>query len=122
MSEKFGLQIDPYAKVGQLSVGEQQRIEIAKVLYRNVKILILDEPTSMLTPQESRELFKFIRSLVDQGISVIFVTHKMNEVLAVSDNISVLCKGRNVCTVKTSETDEASLIKSLFGEEHVMKC
>ena len=116
LPEKFGLQIDLHAKVADLSVGEQQRVEIAKVLYRNARILILDEPTSMLTPQETQDLFKFVRLMVQSGLSVIFVTHKLDEVFAASDRISVMSKGRNVCTIQTCDAEENYLVKKIFGE------
>ena len=90
ISRRFGLDVDPYEKVENLPVGVQQRVEIIKVLYREADILILDEPTAVLTPQETEDLFAVIRSLVDQGKAVIFITHKLNEVLAIADRISVL--------------------------------
>ena len=98
LSHKFGLDLDPRAVVGELPVGLRQRVEILKALYRNAEILILDEPTSVLTPQETRELFATMRSLADSGRSIIFITHKLREVLAVSDRISVMRLGRIIAT------------------------
>ncbi|MBA3518223.1 MAG: ABC transporter ATP-binding protein [Rhizobiales bacterium] len=96
ISRRFGLDLDPRAIVGTLPVGLRQRVEILKALYRDAQILILDEPTAVLTPQETRELFKTMRSLADNGHSIIFITHKLREVLAVSDRISVMRQGRMV--------------------------
>ncbi len=96
LSEAFGLKVAPLARVGDLSVGERQRVEILKVLYRDAKILILDEPTAVLTPQESAALFETLRKLVARGLSIIFISHKLNEVLAVSDRVVVLRSGKVV--------------------------
>jgi general nucleoside transport system ATP-binding protein len=115
LSEKYGLKIDPKAIVGDLAVGEQQRIEIIKALYRDVDILILDEPTSMLTPQEEKALFSTLQSMVRQGLSIIFITHKLHEVMEVSNRVTVLRGGKVVGTVNTSETNETELARMMVG-------
>jgi len=99
LSEKYGLKIDPKATVGDLAVGEQQRVEIIKALYREADILILDEPTSMLTPQEEKALFSTLQSMVSQGLSIIFITHKLHEVMEASNRVTVLRGGKVVGTV-----------------------
>jgi len=109
ISSRFGLEADPDALVDDLPVGVQQRVEIIKILYREADILILDEPTSVLTPQEAGELFKVVRSLIAQGKSVIFITHKLKEVLAIADRITVLRDGRVVGSTTPEETTEAAL-------------
>ncbi|MGC8856887.1 MAG: ATP-binding cassette domain-containing protein, partial [Anaerolineae bacterium] len=94
VAERFGLKVDPHAKIWQLSVGEQQRVEILKMLYRGAEVLILDEPTAVLAPQEIEGLFKTLRSMVAQGKSVIFISHKLQEVTAIADRITVLRRGK----------------------------
>ncbi|MEY4081685.1 MAG: hypothetical protein RL430_2115, partial [Actinomycetota bacterium] len=98
LSNRYGLAVDPRAKVWQLSVGEQQRVEILKVLYRGAKVLILDEPTAVLTPQEADVLFSTLRAMVAEGRTVIFISHKLDEVMAVSDRVTVLRGGKTVGT------------------------
>lgn len=115
LSEKYGLKIDPKAKVGDLAVGEQQRVEIIKTLYRDIDILILDEPTSMLTPQEEKALFSTLQSMVRQGLSIIFITHKLHEVMEASNRVTVLRGGKVVGTVNTSETNETELARMMVG-------
>ena len=100
LSERYGLEVDPAAIVEDLPVGAQQRVEIIKALYRNADILILDEPTAVLTPQEANELFRIMRELTARGVSIIFITHKLKEVLAVADHIGVLRQGRLVGIAK----------------------
>jgi len=117
LSEKYGLKIDPYAYIWQLSVGEQQRVEILKVLYRGAELLILDEPTAVLTPQEVGELFAVLREMVHLGHSIIFITHKLKEVMAISDRVTVLRAGRVVRTLRTSETNEQELALLMVGRE-----
>jgi len=95
LSDRYALAVDPNARVWQLSVGEQQRVEILKVLYRGAKVLILDEPTAVLTPVEARSLFATLRAMADEGRSVIFISHKLGEVMAVSDRVTVLRGGRH---------------------------
>jgi len=120
ISTQFGLNIDPEALVEDLPVGVQQRVEIIKVLYRQADILIFDEPTAVLTPQEVEELFKIIRSLVDQGKSLIFITHKLNEVLEIADRIAVLRQGRIVGSAVPAEATEASLASMMVGREVIL--
>ena len=104
LSERYGLAVDPRARVWQLSLGEQQRVEILKALYRDAKVLILDEPTAVLTPQEAEVLFVTLRAMAAQGRTVIFISHKLNEVTAVSDRVTVLRGGKSIATVATSES------------------
>src|ERR671935_2670083 len=99
LSRTFNFRIDPEARVERISVGQQQRVEILKALYRSADILILDEPTAVLTPQEAQELFEILRTLVREGMSVIFITHKLNEVLEIADRITVLRRGKKVETI-----------------------
>lgn len=117
LSKSYGLQVSPESKVGQLSVGEKQRVEILKALYRGTAILILDEPSSVLTPQETEELFSFLRSMAKEGRSVVFITHKLSEVMNVSDRVTVLRKGKVVGTVRTKETSTAQLATMMVGRE-----
>ncbi len=115
ISQKYGLQVDPETYVKYLPVGIQQRVEIIKVLYRQANILILDEPTAVLTPQEVDELFGIIKSLVSQGVSVIFITHKLKEVLAIADRITVIRRGRTVGTASPAEATSKSLAELMVG-------
>jgi simple sugar transport system ATP-binding protein len=117
ISEQYNLKINPYAKIWQLSVGEQQRVEIIKMLYRGANILILDEPTAVLTPQESDSLFLIINKIRSDGKSVIFISHKLEEVLKVSDRITVLKKGRVVGTVSKEHATEKELTLMMVGRE-----
>jgi simple sugar transport system ATP-binding protein len=121
ISEEYGLPIDPQAKVWQLTVGQQQRVEIIKALYRDTSILIMDEPTSVLTPQEVDQLFATLRTLVDDGLTIIFITHKLDEVMEISDQVTVLRQGKVVATFPTSQTDKPSLAKSMVGREVVFR-
>lgn len=113
----YGLEVDPHAYVKDLSVGIQQRVEIIKVLYRNADILIFDEPTAVLTPQEADELIKVLRSLTAQGKSIIFITHKLKEVMAIADRITVLRLGRSVGTVDPKATNPQHLASLMVGRE-----
>jgi general nucleoside transport system ATP-binding protein len=115
--DEVGLRVDPAAEIWQLSVGEQQRVEITRTLARGARILILDEPTAVLTEQEARELFEVMRSLVSGGRTVVFISHKLNEVLEVSDRISVLRAGRKVVTRATSGATPRELARLMTGEE-----
>ncbi len=115
MSNKFGLEIEPDKKVYNMSVSEKQTIEIMKVLYRGAKILILDEPTSVLTPQETEKLFVILRRMKEQGNAIIIITHKLHEVLAISDRVAILRKGKVVDTVNTRETNEKQLTELMVG-------
>lgn len=117
ISEQYGLLVDPHAYVKDLPVGIQQRVEIIKLLYRRADILILDEPTAVLTPQEADELFKVIRSLVAQGKSIIFITHQLKEVLAVADRITVLRLGKVVGTADPKTATESQLASMMVGRE-----
>ncbi|MFZ5819119.1 MAG: ABC transporter ATP-binding protein [Chloroflexota bacterium] len=121
LSRQYGLDVDPDALVGQLPVGVQQRVEIVKTLYRDAQILILDEPTAVLTPQEADELFVIMRGLTERGVSIIFITHKLKEVLAVSDRITVMRAGRVVGTVTPQEMNEAKLASMMVGREVILK-
>ena len=113
--EKFGFKIDLQEKVENLSVGMRQRVEILKTLYRGADIVILDEPTAVLTPQEVDELFKILRQLKKDGKTIVFITHKLNETMALSDRITVLRKGKVVCRCNTSETNEKELAAKMVG-------
>jgi len=120
ISHQYGLDVDPTAYIKDLSVGAQQRVEIVKALYRQADILILDEPTAVLTPQESDELFEIMRGLVKQGKSIIFITHKLKEVLAVADRIAVLRDGRLVGETIPAQATEASLAAMMVGREVIL--
>jgi simple sugar transport system ATP-binding protein len=120
LSEQYGLAVDPTADVEDLPVGIQQRVEIIKALYRQADILILDEPTAVLTPQESNELFRIMHDLTDQGVSIIFITHKLKEVLAVADRVAVLRNGRMVGTTYPKEATEASLAELMVGRNVIL--
>ncbi len=117
VGKRYGLKIEPAARVSELSVGEQQRVEIVKALYRGVSLLILDEPTAVLTPQETTDLFHTLRSLTADGLAVIFITHKLNEVMAVSDRVTVLRDGKVVGQRLTSETSIHDLAELMVGRE-----
>ena len=117
ISQRFGLHVDPDAFVENLSVGAQQRVEIVKALYRDADILILDEPTAVLTPQETREMFAVMKSLVEIGKSLIFITHKLKEVLSVADRITVLRRGRVVGTSTPGEASEQKLASMMVGRD-----
>ena len=114
-ARRFGLPVDPSARVARLSVGERQRVEILKALYRDARVLILDEPTAVLTPQESEALFATLRGMVAEGLSVIFISHKLDEVLRVSDRIAVLRAGRLVATMPAAGTSKAALAEVMVG-------
>ncbi len=117
ISEQYGLEVDPDALVKDLSVGIQQRVEIIKVLYRSADMLILDEPTAVLTPQEVEGLFKILQTLIEKGKSIIFITHKLKEVMAVSDRITVLRAGRTVGTVEPNAVDPEKLASMMVGRQ-----
>jgi len=121
LSERFALAVDPAALVGEITVGQEQRVEILKALYRGADILILDEPTAVLTPQEARELFAIIRSLQADGKSIIFISHKLNEVLEIADRITVLRRGKKIETVPSSGATEASLARAMVGREVLLQ-
>lgn len=115
LSDRYGLAVDPSARIWQLSVGEQQRVEIIKVLYRGAKVLILDEPTAVLTPIEADALFKTLRAMVAEGRTVIFISHKLDEVMKVSDRVTVLRGGKTVGTVDTASTNTRELASMMVG-------
>jgi simple sugar transport system ATP-binding protein len=117
LGERYRIAVDPRARIWQLSLGEQQRVEILKALYREASILILDEPTAVLTPQESESLFETLRVMAEEGRTIVFISHKLNEVKAVSDRVTVLRGGRNVATVATSEATPRSLAALMVGHE-----
>lgn len=121
LSREFGLKMDPNTLVSQLSVGEEQRVEILKVLYHGVDLLILDEPTAVLTPQETTHLLKFLRQLANRGLTIIFITHKLEEVMQVSDRVTVLRDGKEVATVNTAETNPRELARLMVGREVLME-
>jgi len=120
LSLQYGLEVNPEAIVGNLPVGFQQRVEIVKALYRKAKILILDEPTAVLTPQEAEDLFVIMRELTNKGVSIIFITHKLKEVLAVADRITVMRAGRVVGTTVPKETNEPKLASMMVGREVIL--
>jgi ABC-type uncharacterized transport system ATPase subunit len=117
LSRRYGLAVDPRARIWQLSVGEQQRVEILKALYQDARILILDEPTAVLTPQEADALFETIRAMAADGRTVIFISHKLHEVKAVADRVTVLRRGRSVATVAAAEATRRSLAALMVGRE-----
>ena len=117
LSERYNLQVDPDAYIWQLSVGEQQRVEILKLVYRGAEILILDEPTAVLTPQESQELARILKVMLTEGKSAIFITHKMEEVMEFSDWVRVLRQGKLVAIEKTAETSPQELAQMMVGRE-----
>jgi simple sugar transport system ATP-binding protein len=117
LATRYSLAVDPHARVWQLSVGEQQRVEILKVLYRDARILILDEPTAVLTPQESEALFETLRAMADEGRTVIFISHKLHEVMAVSDRVTVLRGGRTIETLATADATPRKLAALMVGRE-----
>ena len=115
--DKYGFEIDLDKKIYEMSVSEKQTVEIVKVLYRGADILILDEPTAVLTPQETQKLFAVLRKMKEDGKSIIIITHKLNEVLEISDRVSVLRKGKYIGTIETSEADESILTEMMVGEK-----
>lgn len=117
IAEKYGFVIDPKKKIYDMSVSEKQTVEILKVLYRGADILILDEPTAVLAPQEAARLFDVIRAMRDDGKSIIIITHKLHEVLSVSDRVAVLRKGEHIATVETADTNEAQLTEMMVGKK-----
>jgi len=121
LSHQFGLAVDPSALVSQITVGQQQRVEILKALYRGADVLILDEPTAVLTPQEASELFGIIRSLQADGKSIIFISHKLNEVLEIADRITVLRRGKTIETVLREGATQESLAKAMVGREVLLR-
>src|SRR3954462_6649983 len=121
LSDEFKLAIDPNATIESLSVGQQQRVELLKALYRHAELLILDEPTAVLTPQEVEEFFVILRGMRAQGKTIVIITHKLSEVLAISDDVTVMRDGRVVGNVKTSETNAAELARMMVGREVLLR-
>jgi simple sugar transport system ATP-binding protein len=121
LSEELKLGVDPRAYVEDLSVGQQQRVELLKALYRNAELLILDEPTAVLSPQEIDEFFGILRRMKEQGKTIIIITHKLEEVLAISDEVTVMRDGKTVGNVRTSDTDTRSLAKMIVGREVLLR-
>ncbi len=117
LSDQYGLKVDPQAYVWQLSVGEQQRVEILKLLYRNARVLILDEPTAVLTPQETQELFGTLRRMKAEGKAIIFISHKLHEVMAIADRVTVLRAGRVVGSAPITEVTPKDLARMMVGRE-----
>lgn len=117
LAEKYGLTVDPDAQVGSLSVGEQQRMEILKALYRDVELLILDEPTGVLTPQETAQFFEVLRALQKEGYGIIIITHRMSEIMAISDRVTILRDGKKVAQLVTAETQPDELSRHMIGRE-----
>src|SRR3954454_10436921 len=121
LSDRYGLAVDPDARIDRITVGQQQRVEILKALYRGAEILILDEPTAVLTPQEAQELFEIIRALKTQGKSIIFISHKLNEVLEIADRITTLRRGVVVDTIPAEGATEESLARMMVGREVLLR-
>ena len=121
LSQQFALAVEPTSLVSDITVGQQQRVEILKALYRGADVLILDEPTAVLTPQEARELFTIIRNLQADGKSIIFISHKLNEVLEIADRITVLRRGKTIETVQAEGATEASLARAMVGRDVLLR-
>jgi ABC-type uncharacterized transport system ATPase subunit len=121
LGEKYGLAVDPRAKVADCTVGQQQRVEILRALDRGAKVLVLDEPTAVLTAQETDELIKVLDGLRTQGTSIVFISHKLREVLQVADRVTVLRRGKSVGTVATKDVDEAALARMMVGREVLLR-
>jgi simple sugar transport system ATP-binding protein len=121
MARTFRFAVDPKARVDSISVGQQQRVEIMKALYRNVDVLILDEPTAVLTPQEASDLFEILGTLRREGISIIFISHKLKEVLEIADRITVLRRGKTIETVPREGATEASLARAMVGRDVLLR-
>ena len=121
ISTRFGLAVDPRAKIEDITVGQQQRVEILKALYRGADILVLDEPTAVLTPQEAQELFAILRSLTEQDKSIIFISHKLNEVLEIADRVTVLRRGKRIETLPARGATEEQLARLMVGREVLLR-
>lgn len=115
LSERYGLNVDPDARIEDISVGMQQRVEILKMLYRNAEVLIFDEPTSVLTPQEVQELMKIMRNLISEGKSIILITHKLREIKAIADRCTIIRRGKLIGTVEVATTTEAQMAEMMVG-------
>ena len=121
LSGTFGLAVDPAARVGDITVGQQQRVEILKALYRGADVLILDEPTAVLTPQEARDLFVILESLKQQGKAIVFISHKLKEVLEIADRVTVLRRGRKIDTISREGATEEGLARMMVGREVLLR-
>src|SRR4028119_387473 len=121
LSDEFKLSVDPNATIENLSVGQQQRVELLKALYRRARLLIRDEPTAVLTPQEVEEFFAILRRMREQGKTVVIITHKLSEVLAISDDVTVMRDGRVVGRVRTNETNAAELARLMVGRDVLLR-
>jgi ABC-type uncharacterized transport system ATPase subunit len=121
LSDRYGLAVDPDAVIERVSVGMQQRVEILKTLYRDARILILDEPTAVLTAQETKELFEVLRALKQDGVSIVFISHKLNEVLEIADRVTVLRRGKRVDTVPADGATEQSLARLMVGRDVLLR-
>ena len=121
LSERYGLAVDPDAVIEQVTVGSQQRVEILRALYREARILILDEPTAVLTAQEAHELFEVLRALREDGVAIVFISHKLGEVLDIADRVTVLRRGRKIDTVPTEGATEESLARLMVGRDVLMR-
>ncbi|RLQ95683.1 ABC transporter ATP-binding protein [Falsibacillus albus] len=121
ISEKYGLAVDPQAKISEISVGMQQRVEILKTLYRGAEILIFDEPTAVLTPQEIKELIQILKKLINEGKSIILITHKLKEIMEVCDRVTVIRKGKGIGTLNVSDTNPVELASLMVGREVTFK-
>src|SRR5690606_24536159 len=121
LSRQYGLNVDPNAKIEDISVGMQQRVEILKTLYRGADILIFDEPTASLTPQEISELIGIMKKLIAEGKSIILITHKLQEIMDVSDRVTVIRKGKGIGTVDTAQTDPEQLASMMVGRQVTFK-
>ena len=117
LSERYGLNVDPDEKISEVSVSMQQRVEILKMLYRDAEILIFDEPTAVLTPQEVQELIKIMRGLIEEGKTIILITHKLREIMAIADRCTVIRWGKVVGTVDVSDTTEEKLAEMMVGRK-----
>ena len=117
LSQQYGLNVEPDARIEDISVGMQQRVEILKMLYRNAEVLIFDEPTAVLTPQEIQDLLKIMRNLIDEGKSIILITHKLREIKAIADRCTVIRRGKYVGTVDVKDTDEARMAEMMVGRQ-----
>lgn len=117
LSEQYGLNVEPDAKIEDISVGMQQRVEILKMLYRNAEVLIFDEPTAVLTPQEIQDLMRIIRNLIEEGKSIIIITHKLKEIKAIADRCTVIRRGKMIGTVDVKDTDEAKMAEMMVGRQ-----
>src|SRR5262245_47538859 len=121
LAKTFNFQVDPRALVETITVGQQQRVEIMKALFRNADVLILDEPTAVLTPQEAEDLFEILKTLKREGLSIIFISHKLNEVLEIADRITVLRRGKKIETVPREGATQESLARAMVGREVLLR-